>query len=98
MCASLQHLHCCSSANNFSLTVCPEAHDSSGQVEYPDDFEEAEVEEEDEDEAAISGTVTPKQLGEEALEEEFQLCDAGGLMVTLKALKDKTTDTSLDPD
>ncbi|TMS17202.1 Serine/threonine-protein kinase Nek4 [Larimichthys crocea] len=52
------------------------------QVEYPDDFEEVEVEEEYEDEA-------PRRPHEDVQEEEFQLCDAGGLTITLKALKEK---------
>lgn len=62
------------------LTVFPEAPDASEVEEYPDDFEEAEVEEEDE--AALVHT-------DDAVEEEFQLCDAGGLTITLKALKEK---------
>ncbi|KAJ4946470.1 hypothetical protein JOQ06_024137 [Pogonophryne albipinna] len=52
--------------------------DASDQVEYPDDFEEADVEEED-----------GAALVQDAAEEEFQLCDAGGLTITLKALKEK---------
>ncbi|KAK5925339.1 hypothetical protein CgunFtcFv8_017870 [Champsocephalus gunnari] len=52
--------------------------DASEQVEYPDDFEEADVEEED-------GAASVQ----DAAEEEFQLCDAGGLTITLKALKEK---------
>ncbi|KAK5865043.1 hypothetical protein PBY51_016238 [Eleginops maclovinus] len=54
--------------------------DASEPVEYPDDFEEADLEEEEENEAASV---------HEAAEEEFQLCDAGGLTITLKALKEK---------
>ncbi|XP_070769892.1 NIMA-related kinase 12 [Enoplosus armatus] len=66
-----------------------EAPDVSEQVEYPDDFEEAEVEEEHEDEAALVDTAVPQWPQDDAQEEEFQLCDAGGLTVTLKALKEK---------
>ncbi|XP_037636799.1 NIMA-related kinase 12 [Sebastes umbrosus] len=62
-----------------------EAPDVSEQVEYPDDFEEAEVEEEYEDEASF--TAAPQQLHDDAV--EVQLCDAGGLTITLKALKEK---------
>lgn len=47
-------------------------------MEYPDDFEEADLEEED---GAASVQDAP--------EEEFQLCDAGGLTITLKVLKEK---------
>ncbi|XP_070819132.1 NIMA-related kinase 12 [Chaetodon trifascialis] len=64
-----------------------EAPDVSGQVEYPDDFEE--VEDEYEDAAALAHTAAPRQPHDDALEEEFQLCDAGGLTITLKALKEK---------
>ncbi|XP_058506211.1 NIMA-related kinase 12 [Solea solea] len=48
------------------------------QVDYPDDFEEAEEKEDDEDEADF--------VHDEGVE-EFQLCDAGGVTVTLKGLK-----------
>lgn len=58
----------------FSLAVFPDEPDVSGEAEYPDDFEEAEMEEECDDDAS---------------EEEFQLCDAGGLTITLRALKEK---------
>lgn len=66
-----------------------ETYDVSEEVEYPDDFEEAEVEEEYEDEAARVHTDAPQQPHDDGVEEEFQLCDAGGLTVTLKALKEK---------
>lgn len=69
--------------------VFSETYDVSEQVEYPDDFEEAEVEEEYEDEAARVHTDAPQQPHDDGVEEEFQLCDAGGLTVTLKALKEK---------
>ncbi len=72
------------SADSFSLTIFPGAPDVS---EYPDDFEEAE--EEYEDEAASVHAAAPQQPHDDALEEEFQLCDAGGLTITLKALKEK---------
>lgn len=77
------------STDSFSLAVFPDAPDVSGQVEYPDDFEDAEVEEDYEDEAALAHTAAPQQPHDDALEEEFQLCDAGGLTITLKALKEK---------
>lgn len=73
----------------FSLKPFPETPDFSGQLEYPDDFEEADVEEEYEDEAASLHSAAPKQPHDDSLEEEFHLCDAGGLTVTLKALKEK---------
>nr|XP_046261277.1 NIMA-related kinase 12 [Scatophagus argus] len=58
--------------------VSPEALDVPGQPEYPDDFEEDDVEEDYEGEQY-----------DDVPEEEFQLHDAGGLTVTLKALKEK---------
>lgn len=67
--------------SSFFLLTCGLS-DLSEQVEYPDDFEEVEVEEEYEDEA-------PRRPHEDVQEEEFQLCDAGGLTITLKALKEK---------
>lgn len=73
------------SLSTFFLSYFPEAPDVSEQVEYPDDFEEAEVEDEHEDEAALVHTAAQ----DDAPEEEFQLCDAGGLTVTLKTLKEK---------
>lgn len=79
----------CASADSLCLTALPEAPDASGQVEYPDDFEEAELEDEYEDEAALVHAAAPQQPHDDPLEEEFQLCDAGGLTVTLKALKEK---------
>lgn len=67
----------------FSLfTTFPESQVAPGQVEYPDDFEEAEAGEEYEADAALAA---PR---DDALEEEFQLCDAGGLTITLRALKE----------
>ncbi|KAM8909841.1 NIMA-related kinase 12 [Spinachia spinachia] len=69
--------------------VFSETSDVSEQVEYPDDFEEADVEEEYEHAAALVPTDAHQQPHEEGVEEEFQLCDAGGLTVTLKALKEK---------
>lgn len=47
------------------------------------------MEEDYEDEAALAHTAAPQQPHDDALEEEFQLCDAGGLTITLKALKEK---------
>ncbi|XP_037315610.2 NIMA-related kinase 12 [Pungitius pungitius] len=69
--------------------VFSETSDVSEQVEYSDDFEEADVVEEYEDKAALVPTDARQQPCEEGVEEEFQLCDAGGLTVTLKALKEK---------
>ncbi|KAM8732637.1 NIMA-related kinase 12 isoform 1-T1 [Acanthopagrus schlegelii] len=63
-------------------TAFPESQDVPGQVEYPDDFEEAEAGEEYEADATLAAP------HDDALEEEFQLCDAGGLTITLKALKE----------
>ena len=60
----------------------PESQDVPGQVEYPDDFEEAEAGEEYEADATLAAP------HDDALEEEFQLCDAGGLTIILKALKE----------
>ncbi|KAK9517834.1 hypothetical protein VZT92_023175 [Zoarces viviparus] len=67
--------------------VFSEASDVSGQAEYPDDFEESDVEEEQEDEAASAHSAAPQQPHDDSV--EFQLCDAGGWTVTLKALKEK---------
>lgn len=69
----------------FSLAVFPDNPDISGEAEYPDDFEEAEMEEERDDDAALA----PQQAHDDALEEEFQLRDAGGLTITLRALKEE---------
>ncbi|XP_051275178.1 NIMA-related kinase 12 [Dicentrarchus labrax] len=71
-------------SDSAESVVFPEASDVSEQVEYPDDFEEAEVEEEYEGDTGAS-----QQPYDDALEEEFQLCDAGGLTITVKALKEK---------
>ncbi|XP_042349805.1 NIMA-related kinase 12 [Plectropomus leopardus] len=76
-------------SNSAETIVFPEAPDISEVVEYPDDFEEAEVEEEYEDEAASVHAAALQQPLDDAAEEEFQLCDAGGLTITLKALKEK---------
>ncbi|XP_053179518.1 NIMA-related kinase 12 [Scomber japonicus] len=65
-----------------------EAPNVSDQVEYPDDFEEDEEKEDYEDVADLVHTVALQQPHDEALE-EFKLCDAGGLTITLKALKEK---------
>ncbi|CAJ1058175.1 NIMA-related kinase 12 [Xyrichtys novacula] len=68
--------------------VSAEVSDVSDQVEYPDDFEEAELEEEHEDEVTLDHAVAPEAPHNVMLEEEFELCDAGGLTITLKALKE----------
>ena len=78
--------------------LCPtfaEAQDASEHREYPDDFEE---EEEEEDLEALVHTaraalhLSPQSQwndGSDQHEEEFHLSDAGGFVVTLKALRDQ---------
>ncbi|KAM3612826.1 uncharacterized protein V6R79_015275 [Siganus canaliculatus] len=66
--------------------IFPEVADVSGPEDYPDDFEEAEMEDECDEE--VLHAAAPLQPHSEALVEEFKLCDAGGLPVTLKALKE----------
>ncbi|KAM9835173.1 NIMA-related kinase 12 isoform 1-T1 [Syngnathus typhle] len=56
------------------------------QIEYPDDFEEDE--EEDKCAEVAYGNHTSTLDCDDSLV-EFQLCDAGGMLVTLKALKEK---------
>ncbi|XP_069553001.1 NIMA-related kinase 12 isoform X1 [Brachyistius frenatus] len=73
-------------SSSADSVVFPEAPGASEQVEYPDDFEE---DEEKEDVADLVHAAAPQQPHDEALVEEFQLCDAGGLTITLKALKEK---------
>uniref|UniRef100_A0A7N8XSX2 non-specific serine/threonine protein kinase n=1 Tax=Mastacembelus armatus TaxID=205130 RepID=A0A7N8XSX2_9TELE len=70
---------------SFSLTVFPEA--LSEQADYPDDFEEDEEKEDYDDEVDLVHADTPPPHDDGL--EEFQLCDAGGLTITLKALKEK---------
>ncbi|XP_057705309.1 NIMA-related kinase 12 [Corythoichthys intestinalis] len=60
--------------------------DAGEQVEYPDDFEEDE--EKDECSDVAYGYHSSFLAHDESLD-EFQLCDAGGMVVTLKALKEK---------
>ncbi|XP_047441382.1 NIMA-related kinase 12 isoform X2 [Mugil cephalus] len=67
-------------SNSADCVGFAESPDTSEQVDYPDDFEE---DEEREDQGDVS------QQHDDALVEEFQLCDAGGLTITLKALKEK---------
>ncbi|KAG7241833.1 hypothetical protein INR49_024803 [Caranx melampygus] len=70
--------------------VSPEVLDISEQDDYPDDFEEDEEREDDDNGPDFVHTDAPQQPHDkDGLEEVFQLCDAGGLSVTLKALKDK---------
>lgn len=58
----------------------------SEEVEYPDDFEE---EEENEDpEAIVESAAGVQQRHDDTMVEEFELRDAGGLTITLKALKE----------
>lgn len=73
-----------------SLESCfffPAIPDTSEQVDYPDDFEE--IEDKDNDEGDCVHADAAQQPHDEALVEEFQLCDAGGLTITLKVLKEK---------
>ncbi|XP_022607796.1 serine/threonine-protein kinase Nek6-like [Seriola dumerili] len=77
-------------SDSAAHTVFPEVLDISEQVDYPDDFEEDEEREDDEDKADLVHSPALQQPhDDEGLEEEFQLCDAGGLTITLKALKEK---------
>ncbi|XP_054648413.1 NIMA-related kinase 12 [Dunckerocampus dactyliophorus] len=55
------------------------------QAEYPDDFEEEDEKEKCAD--IIDGIHTSSLAHDDSLD-EFQLCDAGGMVVTLKALKE----------
>ncbi|XP_054454154.1 NIMA-related kinase 12 [Anoplopoma fimbria] len=85
-----EHLRSPMRSDSAEPIVFSEASDVSEQDEYPDDFEEADVEEEYEDETASVHTAAAAQHPhDDAVEEEFQLCDAGGLTITLKALKEK---------
>lgn len=72
----------------LSLTVFAEASDISEQVEYPDDFEEDEEKDDCEGVADVVDASALQQQHDDSLD-EFQLCDAGGLTITLKALKEK---------
>ncbi|XP_024865568.1 NIMA-related kinase 12 [Kryptolebias marmoratus] len=56
-------------------------------VEYADDFEEDE--EKEDGGAGAAAPAAPQRPHEDSTVEEFQLCDAGGLTVTLKVLKEK---------
>lgn len=82
-------------SDSFCLTVSPEVLDISEQDDYLDDFEEDDEREDDERENDDSGRdfvhvdALQQLCDKDGLEEVFQLCDAGGLSVTLKALKDK---------
>ncbi|XP_019725383.1 NIMA-related kinase 12 [Hippocampus comes] len=64
------------------LQCCQDIED---QVEYPDDFEEDE--EKDECAGVSYANHIPAFDHDDSLD-EFQLCDAGGMVVTLKALKE----------
>lgn len=77
------------SAASFSLTVFPEVPDISEQGDYPDDFEEDEERDDYEDEEDLVQAAEEEQPHDDGVEEEFQLRDAGGLIITLKALKEK---------
>ncbi|XP_051931186.1 NIMA-related kinase 12 [Hippocampus zosterae] len=65
------------------LQCCQDIED---QVEYPDDFEEDE--EKDECADVSCGNHIPAFDHDDSVD-EFQLCDAGGMVVTLKALKER---------
>lgn len=73
---------------SFTLTGFPETPDVSDQVDYPDDFEEDDEKEDGDNEAGVVPAASLQQPHDDGLE-EFQLCDAGGLAITLKALKEK---------
>ncbi|XP_077465915.1 NIMA-related kinase 12 [Stigmatopora argus] len=72
------------SAEYFVFSQC--CQDAGEQVEYPDDFEEDE--EKDEGADVVHGYHSSIHVHDDSLD-EFQLCDAGGMVVTLKALKEK---------
>ncbi|XP_071362778.1 NIMA-related kinase 12 [Trachinotus anak] len=85
-----EHSESATRPDSAEITVFPETPDISEQVDYPDDFEEDEERDDDEDKADLVHTPALQQPHDnDGLEEEFQLCDAGGLTVTLKALKEK---------
>ncbi|XP_068440538.1 NIMA-related kinase 12 [Clinocottus analis] len=84
-----EHLGSSMSSVSAEPIVFSEASDISELGEYPDDFEEADVDEDHDDEKASAQSAAPQQPHDDAVEEEFRLCDAGGLSVTLKALKEK---------
>ncbi|XP_071759656.2 NIMA-related kinase 12 [Centroberyx gerrardi] len=74
----------------------------SEQGEYPDDFEEDEEEEDYGDVAASVHTAhaalqLPAESNDDVLEEEFHLCDAGGLTITLKALREECIVEDIGP-
>ncbi|GAA6226352.1 serine/threonine-protein kinase Nek4-like [Lates japonicus] len=75
-------------SNSAEPTVFPEVPDISEQGDYPDDFEEDEERDDDEDEEDLVQAAEEQQPHDDGAEEEFQLCDAGGLIITLKALKE----------
>ncbi|XP_034038060.1 NIMA-related kinase 12 [Thalassophryne amazonica] len=88
----------CSTSAGSRRNVSDEPIDTpEEQVEYPDDFEEDD--EEDYEDTAASVHVTavqhPQEINDDALEEEFQLCDAGGMTVTLKALRNDRGENSV---
>lgn len=76
-------------SNSFSV-LFSDAADVSIGTEYLDDFEEVELEEDDEGEAASTHGAAARQLSDDVAEEEFQLCDAGGLTVTHKAPRENS--------
>ncbi|XP_028315978.1 NIMA-related kinase 12 [Gouania willdenowi] len=61
------------------------ASDESEQVEYPDDFEE---DEEEEDPGGEADKAPDLPTHDDALVEEVELCDAGGVTITLKVMKE----------
>ncbi|XP_019935036.2 NIMA-related kinase 12 [Paralichthys olivaceus] len=68
-------------------TAFQEVPEISEQGDYPDDFEEDEEREDLGDEANPAHTGAHQQPHNDGVD-EFQLCDAGGLTITLKALKE----------
>lgn len=66
-----------------SLTVFPETLEASDPADYLDDFEEDEDKDEYYDEIVDTSALQPDDYLD-----EFQLCDAGGLTITLKLLKE----------
>ncbi|XP_034454282.1 NIMA-related kinase 12 [Hippoglossus hippoglossus] len=68
-------------------TAFQEVPEISEQADYPDDFEEDEEREDHGDEADPAPALAHQQPHDDGVD-EFQLCDAGGLTITLKALKE----------
>ncbi|XP_063045682.1 NIMA-related kinase 12 isoform X2 [Engraulis encrasicolus] len=79
--------------------VCTDTAEETEPTDYPDDFEEVDEEEEEDEEEDLAGVVSNARVAmemrmemeeeEQAFEEEVQLKDAGGLLVTMKVLRDR---------